>query len=288
MVSRGATCFHIPDAGSPVLLLPVSSAYSFQRGAPLFAKKASNPPIQVEAVAGAPDFQLDLSFSEEEAHETLHVFPRRICSSSRPCRLRCPPQWARETGNLPRTSLPKCLTDTATGSGFPRPMKQATSTVWAPSWATMWRSKPTAKGSFRSRTAQSLPLCTTVTSRRTKTTKSLADAQSFVPGAPTNIQFMVKDSKKYAATGGWGFAHFQDGKPGDAAFMKPCFCHEQAKGDRLCLHSLYALTLKTRAERTRRWAGDAPSAQHRSEPMRGETRVGAGSFLRFVPKRFGF
>jgi hypothetical protein len=28
--------------------------------------------------------------------------------------------------------------------------------------------------------------------------------QSFVPGAPTNIQFMVKDSKKYAATGGWG------------------------------------------------------------------------------------
>jgi hypothetical protein len=25
-------------------------------------------------------------------------------------------------------------------------------------------------------------------------------AQSFVPGPPTNIQFMVKDSKKYAAT----------------------------------------------------------------------------------------
>ncbi len=25
----------------------------------------------------------------------------------------------------------------------------------------------------------------------------------------TNIQFMVKDSKKYAATGGWGFAQFQ-------------------------------------------------------------------------------
>jgi hypothetical protein len=30
------------------------------------------------------------------------------------------------------------------------------------------------------------------------------DKQSFVPGAPTNIQFEVKDSKKYAATGGWG------------------------------------------------------------------------------------
>ena len=56
-------------------------------------------------------------------------------------------------------------------------------------------------------------------------------AQSFVPGSPTNIQFMVKDSTKYAATGGWGFAHFQDGKPGVAAFMQSCFpCHEKAKG----------------------------------------------------------
>jgi Cytochrome P460 len=55
--------------------------------------------------------------------------------------------------------------------------------------------------------------------------------QSFVPGAPTNIQFMVKDSKKYASTGGWGFAHFQDGKPsGDEAFMKTCFpCHNEIK-----------------------------------------------------------
>src|SRR5258708_37978929 len=33
-------------------------------------------------------------------------------------------------------------------------------------------------------------------------------SQSFVPGAPTNIQFMIKDSKKYATTGGWGFGHF--------------------------------------------------------------------------------
>ena len=59
-------------------------------------------------------------------------------------------------------------------------------------------------------------------------------AQSFVPGAPTNIQFMVKDSKKYAATGGWGFGHFADGKPGDAAFMKSCFpCHEKTKASDL-------------------------------------------------------
>jgi hypothetical protein len=61
--------------------------------------------------------------------------------------------------------------------------------------------------------------------------KIFGQAQSFVPGPPTNVQFMVKDSKKYGATGGWGFGHFNaDGKPVDAAFMKPCFpCHDQNK-----------------------------------------------------------
>jgi hypothetical protein len=60
--------------------------------------------------------------------------------------------------------------------------------------------------------------------------KIFGQAQSFVPGAPTNIQFMVKDSRKYAATGGWGFGHFADGKAGAPAFMKSCFpCHEKAK-----------------------------------------------------------
>ena len=61
--------------------------------------------------------------------------------------------------------------------------------------------------------------------------KIFGQVQSFVPGAPTNVQFMVKDSVKYAATGGWGFGHFgKDGKPGDAAFMKSCFpCHEKAQ-----------------------------------------------------------
>jgi hypothetical protein len=61
--------------------------------------------------------------------------------------------------------------------------------------------------------------------------KIFGKAQSIVPGPPTNVQFMVKDSKKYAATGGWGFGHFNaNGKPVDAAFMKPCFaCHAQFK-----------------------------------------------------------
>ena len=57
--------------------------------------------------------------------------------------------------------------------------------------------------------------------------------QSFVAGPPTNVQFMVKDSNKYASTGGWGFGHFneRDGKkPGNAALLKTCFpCHQKAK-----------------------------------------------------------
>jgi hypothetical protein len=61
--------------------------------------------------------------------------------------------------------------------------------------------------------------------------KAFGRDQSFVAGVPTNIQFMVKDSKKYAATGGWGFGHFNnDAKPVDDAFMKTCFpCHQKIK-----------------------------------------------------------
>ena len=61
--------------------------------------------------------------------------------------------------------------------------------------------------------------------------KVFGHPQSFVAGAPKNgIQFMVKDSKKYAATGGWGFAHFDDGKPADEAMLKTCYpCHQGIK-----------------------------------------------------------
>jgi hypothetical protein len=41
--------------------------------------------------------------------------------------------------------------------------------------------------------------------------KVFGQAQSFVAGSLRNIQFMVKDSQKYAATGGWGFADFTAG-----------------------------------------------------------------------------
>src|SRR5271166_2828275 len=60
--------------------------------------------------------------------------------------------------------------------------------------------------------------------------KVFGRAQSFVAGPPINLQLMVKDSKKYAATGGWGFGQFKDGKPADEAVLKTCFpCHEPGK-----------------------------------------------------------
>jgi hypothetical protein len=60
--------------------------------------------------------------------------------------------------------------------------------------------------------------------------KAFGRSQSFVAGPATNVQFMVKDSRKYPATAGWGFAQFKDGKPADAALLKTCFpCHEPVK-----------------------------------------------------------
>jgi hypothetical protein len=63
--------------------------------------------------------------------------------------------------------------------------------------------------------------------------KVLGNPQSFVAGSPVGLpdwylEFMVKDSKRYSATGGWGYAQFdQNGKPADAALMKTCApCHQ--------------------------------------------------------------
>src|SRR4029450_8381817 len=63
--------------------------------------------------------------------------------------------------------------------------------------------------------------------------KAFGQAQSFVAGDPTNVQFMVKDSKKYASTGGGGGGHFsQDGTPGGDALLKTCSpCHAKAVRD---------------------------------------------------------
>ena len=59
--------------------------------------------------------------------------------------------------------------------------------------------------------------------------KVFGQVQAFVAGPRVNMQVMVKDSKKYAATGGWGFGDFTEGKPADEAKHKTCFpCHEPA------------------------------------------------------------
>jgi hypothetical protein len=54
--------------------------------------------------------------------------------------------------------------------------------------------------------------------------------KSTFAGSAVNVQFMVKDSKKYAASGGWGFADFTNGKPGNEALHATCFpCHQPGK-----------------------------------------------------------
>jgi len=67
--------------------------------------------------------------------------------------------------------------------------------------------------------------------------------QSFVAGSAPDwyLQFMVKDSKKYASTGGWGYAQFdKNGKPADEAKHGTCFpCHVPAK-DRDYVFTRYA------------------------------------------------
>jgi hypothetical protein len=56
------------------------------------------------------------------------------------------------------------------------------------------------------------------------------------PGAFVQVEFMVKDTRKYKATGGWGFARFvgDDLTPygKDAGFVAECFaCHTPVAGN---------------------------------------------------------
>jgi hypothetical protein len=59
---------------------------------------------------------------------------------------------------------------------------------------------------------------------------------AIVPGAFVQVEFMVKDAKKYKDTGGWGFARFVGNglKPygKDAGFASECFqCHTPVAND---------------------------------------------------------
>jgi len=58
---------------------------------------------------------------------------------------------------------------------------------------------------------------------------ALGSPQVFVPGARSSIadvQLIVKDAKKYAASGGWGYGKFENGTPLSPAIHQTCFaCH---------------------------------------------------------------
>jgi len=54
-----------------------------------------------------------------------------------------------------------------------------------------------------------------------------------IPGQPTTVQVMVKDSRRYASTGGWGYGRFINGVAVDAAQHQTCFaCHAARAKDR--------------------------------------------------------
>ncbi|WP_426284624.1 cytochrome P460 family protein [Luteibacter sp. E-22] len=74
-----------------------------------------------------------------------------------------------------------------------------------------------------------------------KRTPSKEFASATVPGAATTVQVMVKDSKKYASTGGWGFGRFVDGKAVDEAQHRTCFaCHQALVRDHDYVFTRYA------------------------------------------------
>jgi Cytochrome P460 len=74
--------------------------------------------------------------------------------------------------------------------------------------------------------------------------KTFGQAQSFVPGDAPDwyLQFMEKDTKKYASTGGWGYSNF--GKEltatTDEKLMYSCFVCHQAVEARDYIFTKYA------------------------------------------------
>ena len=89
--------------------------------------------------------------------------------------------------------------------------------------------------------------------------KTFGQAQSFVPGDAPDwyLQFMEKDTKKYAATGGWGYSNFgKDLKPltdektmylaevsasthYHATYVRPDWAGDMQKIDKIGTHIFY-------------------------------------------------
>jgi hypothetical protein len=68
-----------------------------------------------------------------------------------------------------------------------------------------------------------------------------AGLQSSFAGFAENVQSMVMDSKKYASTGGWGFADLRTASPAKT-LHKTCFPCRQPARDRACVFASYAPT----------------------------------------------
>ncbi|CAH0343207.1 cytochrome P460 family protein [Rhizobium sp. CECT 9324] len=53
--------------------------------------------------------------------------------------------------------------------------------------------------------------------------------QSFVAGAPTNVQISVKDSKRYSESDGWGYGQFENGIANPSVpLVNSCYtCHQK-------------------------------------------------------------
>ena len=154
-----------------------------------------------------------------------------VASGGRLCRQHRPPHLDTPMERLPRSSESKFPPDTATGSWSLWPTRKATSTIFAPFWATTWRSRPIGKKASvpgrHDHCPNSLELCPLGGKQQSLWPCPIFRSR---PAPDWYLQFMVKDSRKYAATGGWGFAQFKDGKPADEAMLKTCFpCHEPVK-----------------------------------------------------------
>jgi hypothetical protein len=66
-------------------------------------------------------------------------------------------------------------------------------------------------------------------------------ATATIPGHATTVQVMVKDSRRYAATGGWGYGRFVDGQPVDEAQHRTCAaCHASRVKQRDYVFTNYA------------------------------------------------
>jgi hypothetical protein len=99
---------------------------------------------------------------------------------------------------------------------------------------------PTAMRAYRKNT-RPLPDGTVLVKLAWKREPSPDFASASVPGSATTVQVMVKDSKRYATTGGWGYGRFVGGQPVDEAQHRTCHaCHASRVKERDYVFTHYA------------------------------------------------